>query len=89
MFKSLVLPFDSGNPPGEAWEDKGLLNALSNGTVMVTLWVMHIVRTQLEGEGVLPNAYAYCLNCALLLFFCVQGGGGVKTPRNFAYVLCA
>ena len=41
------------------------------------------------GEGVLPHAYAHCLNCALLLFFCVQGGGGVKNPIIFAYVLCA
>ena len=36
-----------------------------------------------EGEGVSSNAYAYCLNCALLLFFCVQGEGGGQKLEIF------
>ena len=37
--------------------------------------IMHIVRTQLKGRS---PAYIYLLNCAPLLFFCVQGGGPRK-----------
>ena len=35
------------------------------------------------GGGYSPNAYAYCLNCTLLLFFCVQGGQGVGKKQYF------
>ena len=45
--------------------------------------IMHIVRTQLKGRS---PAYIYLLNCAPLLFFCVQGGGPRKNV--FAFVQC-
>ena len=56
--------------------------------INVIYGVMHIVRTQLRREGVSPNAYNYCLNCAFILFFCRQGGGVKKSPFICVRTMC-